>query len=201
MSALRAAYSHDVRHIRQALARYPRLAVHFDNDANCTRVHGLCQHVFCLYKKILDAGEIEISQCDAEEVQPRSRVARLRRRQSLWRKFRRRAVLGSVLDSTGSPSSTLPEAARLLRDHWSEVFKAPSVDQELLDEVKPFIQYLGNLTIMIGTRCCLRGATQCQVLMGCPTLSGNIMRPPACCAPDTSSSSQIASMSYQKICA
>eukprot|EP00959_Pyramimonas_sp_CCMP1952_P279793 5849960-Pyramimonas_sp.AAC.1 len=61
-------------------------------------------------------------------------AARLRRRQALWRKFRRRAVLGSVMDPSGSPSSSLPAAARLLREHGSEVFRAPSVDQELWDE-------------------------------------------------------------------
>eukprot|EP00959_Pyramimonas_sp_CCMP1952_P345546 7236312-Pyramimonas_sp.AAC.1 len=69
-------------------------------------------------------------------------AARLRRRQALWRKFRRRAVVGSVMDPSGPPSSSLPEAARLPREHWSEVFKAPSLDQELWDEVKPFIQTL-----------------------------------------------------------
>ena len=75
-------------------------------------------------------------------------AARLRRREDLWRQFRKRTFLGTVLDPNGAPCSSPEASAGALRDHWSSVFKAPEVNRELWDEVSPFIQVLeGPLNI------------------------------------------------------
>eukprot|EP00959_Pyramimonas_sp_CCMP1952_P109454 2289256-Pyramimonas_sp.AAC.1 len=67
---------------------------------------------------MLDAEEQEVELSCADAATQRSQTARIRRRRLLWRKFRRRAVLGSVARPDGSPSESLPEAARALGDHW-----------------------------------------------------------------------------------
>eukprot|EP00959_Pyramimonas_sp_CCMP1952_P418002 8757656-Pyramimonas_sp.AAC.1 len=145
LAALRALRLGHEQRLRQAVTCYPRLRVHFNADlTECVHLDGLCQHVRSLFLQILKDEEDDISKSDLDADRKRDLSARNQRRKELWTKFRRRTYLSAVYDDQGSPLTSSEASAAALRDYWRDVFKAPSVDPSLWDEINPFIQVLSG---------------------------------------------------------
>ena len=122
LAALRGLRARHSQRVSDAVSCCSHLSRFFAmNPLTCRNLPALCEHIQHLQNVRLAELEKEADQVSESEIKARLR-SRLQRRRELWRPLQKLISLGTILDPTGNPCSTIDQAGEELARHWEGVF-------------------------------------------------------------------------------
>jgi hypothetical protein len=127
-----------VPHLRRAAAAFPDLVSWLPGGIDADNFHKLGDLVADLAAKSLNTDILEsIADEGPPSTKGRTRLSRMHALAATWRSQRRRLSLATIVDHNGIPQARTEDAAKLLEQYWSPVFRAKTIDPEAAVQVMP----------------------------------------------------------------